>query len=133
MQLLEEMGLDENYRCPSCNEILIRKLKKTVLKDGRIILFQCTHCHLTFGLINCRICHKTKYSHSLNVCTECFKKARLSVLTEIMDKISREYNKRILIKARRKPDISLSITKQMYNKIALKSIDQKCSKADFEH
>lgn len=130
IQILEEMGLDKEYRCPSCNEILIHKIKKTLSKDGKVTIYKCTHCNLTFRIMICRICKKTRYSHTLNICTECFKKIRLPILSSIQEKILKDYKKLILVKCRKKPDIKFTITKQMYNKIVLQAIDRKCTKAD---
>lgn len=130
IDILEQMGLGKDYRCPSCNEILINKLRRKKTRDGKITYYSCSSCNQPFRMIRCKICKKNTYAHLLNVCIACFKEAKLTRLAAIKSQIDRDYKKLILVKSRRKPDISFSITKYKYNKIVLKAIDEKCSKAD---
>lgn len=130
IQLLEEMGLDRNSRCPSCNEILIKKIKKVKTRDGNQTVYKCSHCNQYFRIMICNICHKLKYSYKLNICYDCFKKAKLPQLITIQERLSKDYKKIMLLTARKKPDIIVSIPKNIYNKIALKAIDLKISKSE---
>lgn len=131
IQLLEEMGIDEAYRCPSCNEILIHKIKKVLHKDGKQTLYRCTHCGMAFRIIICRICHKKRSSYALGICMNCFKKSKLSRLTQEKEQIERNYNKFMLITCRSKPDIKFSVKKFLYNKIKLFCIENNITKAEF--
>lgn len=128
IQLLEEMGLDASSRCPSCNEILVQKLKKTKNINGIQTIYKCSSCGQTFRLINCRTCRKKSYNYALNMCYGCFKKSKLSDLTRLKEQLDRDYKKLVLIKSRKKPDIMITISKELYNKLTIMSFDKGTSK-----
>lgn len=130
IQLLEEMGLNSNYRCRYCNEILIVRMFKRKAKFGLIESFRCTTCKFTFKLQNCKICKEKKYSHHIGVCENCFNSSDLRRLEGIMDEQTKKFKKIVLVNSRRKPDIAVQITKSTYNKIVQMALEQKVSRND---
>lgn len=109
IQLLEEMNLPESYKCPNCNEVLIRKIRQI---KGTI--FICDSCKFYFKVITCKICKKKKYSHKLGVCYDCFTKSEIWKLQQIKEN---QFGKLILISSRKKPDLAFAIDSKLWNKL----------------
>lgn len=112
VQLLEEMGLPESYKCPNCSEIILHKVKHI----NNITSFRCTGCQFTFKIVNCRICRNKKHNYQLGICYQCFQKAGLDVLESIKD-LNRSFQKLIIITSRGKPDLAFSMPSKLYDKI----------------
>lgn len=116
LQLLEEMGLPESYKCPSCNEIIIKKLKRFMSRDGIVNCFICSNCTFYFSIVKCKICGDQKYNHKANICYDCFTKSGTEQLQLIKD-ANKQFQKLLIITSRGKPDLAFSISGNLYNKI----------------